>query len=293
MKSLKIVFLLLFLVVLSACQGPMSVFRSQDSTVSSYGPYVESSYSEYTMSDKMMATGSANLSESSAYSPEVDRQVIKTGSLGLHVTDVRDSSVQIKTYVDGLKGTISDMSITRGDNSYSGSLTVRVPSEKFEEAMTGLKDMAVYVDYEYNNANNVTEYYTDLEQRLTNKKAEEQQYLDILDQAVNVTEILAVTQYLSNVRYEIENLQGQINSYDSQINYSTISVVLSEDESISAVTETWKPIATLKEAMSNWVVFLQGSVDFVIYLVIFGWPLLIIGFGLRYYFSRRKRGSKK
>lgn len=294
MKSFKVFLIVLSLLVLSACQSPFSRFTTTEDS-SGYG-YAGSNYPE-AMMDKTLTVNDYDVAYesqgSSAYSPEVDRKLIKTGSLELHVESVRDTAAEMQTYVESLLGTISDSSISRGDNSYSGYLTARVPSDKFDEAINGLKDMAVYVDYEYTNANDITEYYTDLEQRLANKKAEEQQYLDILDNAVTVTDLLSVTNYLSDVRYEIESLQGQINSYDAQSDYSTISVTLTEDESVSAVTETWRPLGTIKDALSSWVGFLQGSVDFVIYLIIFLWPFVLIGFGIRYYLKRRKHVTRK
>lgn len=259
--------------------------------VESYDMMSVSSGSEYEMDDMM---SSRTVLNDSTYSPEQeDRKMIYTANLTLHVEDVRDAGTEIKTFVEGLGGNVTDSSITRGDNSYTGWFTVRVPVEQFDTALSGLKEMAVYVESEYSNAQDVTEYYTDLESRLTNKQAEEAQYLEILDQAESVTDILAVTQYLSTVRYEIESLQGQIKYYDSQIDYSSITVYLNEDESVSAVTETWKPVSTVRSAFSDWVVFLQGAVDGVIYLLIFAWPILILAWGVRKWLRRDKKSSKK
>lgn len=222
-----------------------------------------------------------------------DRQIIQTGELNLHVESVQDAVVAITTFVESKGGTVSNSNVTRGTNSYSGYMTLRVPSAEFDATVAGLKEMAVYVASEYINADDVTEYYTDLQTRLSNKQAEEAQYLEILDQTATVTETLAVTQALSNVRYEIESLQGQLKYYDSQVDDSTISIYLSEDESVSTVSETWKPVSTLKGALSDWVVFLQGAADAVVYLVIFGWPLLIVAWGVRAWHRRSKKSSKK
>ncbi len=229
-----------------------------------------------------------------AYTPEsVDRKIIYTASLSLHVEEVREAGEAIQVLVEGMGGNVTDSNITRGSNSYTGWFTLRVPVDQFQLAMTELKALSVYVDSEYSNAQDVTEYYMDLETRLTNKQAEEAQYLEILTRAQTVTEILSVTAYLSDVRYEIESIQGQINYYDSQTDYSTITVYLSEDESVSAVSETWKPVSTFRGAISDWVIFLQGAADLVIYLVIFGWPFLILAWGIRAFFRRSKKPAKK
>jgi hypothetical protein len=122
----------------------------------------------------------------------------------------------------------------------------------------------------------ICEYYMDMEARLTNKQAEEAQYLEIMKQASTVTDTLAVTQALNNVQYEIESLQAQIKSYDTQIDYSNIYISLSEDESAAATSETWSPSSTLHGAQSDFVVFLQGAADLLIYAGIFGGPLLLL-----------------
>jgi Domain of unknown function (DUF4349) len=239
---------------------------------------------------RMMAPGVKDV----AYAPQMeDRKMIYTAQLTLHVEDVRETSTEIKTFVEGLGGNLTDSNVTRGSNSYSGWLTVRVPVDQFQSALLGLKEMAVYVDSEYSNSQDVTEYYTDLGSRLTNKQAEEKQYLEILDKAETVTDILAVTQYLSSVRYEIESLQGQLKVYDSQIDYSTITVYLSEDESVSAVAETWKPVSTVRGAFSDWVLFLQGAMDAGIYLLIFIWPLVILVWAFRKWFRSAKKTIRK
>lgn len=296
MKRILFSFLILSTVVLSAC----SPFRSMSGNSYDYDDYESSSSVYYPESegmmggDKYMFDSADNISVASPTSVTVeDRKIIKTGSLSLHVESVQDMVPVITALVEGIGGNVDSSNITRGYNSYSANLTVRVPSDQFDSTMTSLKEQAVYVDSEYTNASDVTEYYTDLETRLSNKQAEEAQYLEILKQATTVTDILSVTQYLSNVRYEIESLQGQLKSYDNQIDKSTITLYLSEDESVSAVSQTWKPLSTLRQAASDWVVFLQSGVDGVIYLVIFGWPLLIVAWGVRRWLRRNRKPVRK
>ena len=164
---------------------------------------------------------------------------------------------------------------------------MRIPADRFEEAMVGLKGFALYVESEYVDADDVTEEYTDLEARLTNYQAEEAQYVAIMERANSVEEILKVTQSLSNVRYQIERIQGQLNYYDNRVDYSTISVSLNEDESVSNVAGKWLPGSTASEALSDFVVFLQSLVDKGIYLAVFGWPILLIA--LWFWMKKRKR----
>lgn len=246
----------------------------------SSGGYADESYRS-TTSDSIVV-------DDSGYVEGVEQKVIKTGDLSLHVQDVRETADTIKNMVEDWGGDVSSSDITRYDTSYWGYLTLRVPSDQFDTAMEALKELAIYVNSETTNAQNITEAYMDLEARLTALEAEEAQYLEILDKATTVEEILQVTDYLSSVRYEIESVEGQLKYYDSNVDYSTIYLTLTEDESVSVTTETWDPWGTVQNATSDWIGFLQRIVDRIIYVLIFAGPFLLVA-ALVVLWVRRKK----
>lgn len=286
MKKISILLLALFL--LSGC----SAFRSAEVSAPEYGYDTTTGSSGYYEEEYYaMDSDSITKTDDSGYVEGVEQKVIKTGTLALHMESVQDGVDLIKNKVTELGGDVTNSNITRYDNSYYGSMTVRVPSDQFDAAMAALKELAVYVDSEYTNADNITEAYMDLEARLNNLKEEEAQYLAILDKAVTVEEILQVTDYLSEVRYEIESAEGQLKYYDTNVDYSTITLTLTEDESVAAVKETWRPLSTFREALSEWVIFLQSLADSGIYLAIFGWPVLVLLLVVLIW--RRRHGKKR
>lgn len=288
MKKILSLFLALF--VLSGCAS----MGSKDVSAPN-GEYEmmseESAVYEPMMMDSMDESSRLMIADPEVYGEDAEQKIIKTGSLSLHMESVRDGAEAIQLSVEEIGGQVTNSNITRYSNSYYATLTVQVPSEQFDAAMELLKGMALYVSSEYTNADNVTEAYMDLEARLSNLQEEEAQYLAILDKAVTVEEILQVTDYLSNVRYEIESIEGQLKYYDSNVDYSTISLTLTEDESVEAVQESWRPGSTFNEAVSDWMIFLQDFVDFGIYLVIFGWPVLLIA--LAVFIWKRRNGKKR
>ena len=281
----KFVPLLIALLLLSGCNRFMS--SDEVKSVGYEGGY---DMMEESMPEADRSMGSIKMYES-GYVAGVEQKVIKTGTLSLHMESVRDSVEAINANAILWGGNVTNSNVTRSDNSYYASMTVRVPSDQFDAALAGLKEMAIYVNSEYTNADNITEAYMDLEARLNTLKEEEAQYLVILDKAVTVEEILQVTDYLSTVRYEIESAEGQLKYYDSNVDYSTISLTLTEDESAVAAQETWRPEGTFNEAVSDWVIFIQQIADSLIYLVIFGWPLLFVG--IAFLVWRRQRHGKK
>lgn len=273
----KLVPFLFALVLLTGCssifeRGPIAYDSSGYGGGSMQESFTTGVMPEAYPSEKMYLSA-----DSTSYDASItDRKLIKTGDLSLHVESVNQSTADITTVVTEKKGMVISSTVTRGDKSYSGYMSVRVPAIEFDATMSLLKELALYVESENSNASDVTEYYTDLEARLKNKQAEEAQYLEIMKQADTVTDTLAVTQALNDVQYEIESLQAQIKNYDTQIDYSTIYISLSEDESVAATAETWSPASTFHGAQSDFVVFLQSAVDFLIYAAIFGGPVLLL-----------------
>jgi hypothetical protein len=152
---------------------------------------------------------------------------------------------------------------------------VRVPSDTFEDSVAAIKDLAVRVDRESINGQDVTEQYTDLEARLRSAQAQEEQYLVILDKAVTVQDILAVQQYLQNIRYEIESLQGQIDSLGNQTEYSTISVSLSEEIRVKVPTEKFDLGRDIRLAFDAVVRLAQAALTFLVFFVIVGGAIVI------------------
>jgi len=89
-----------------------------------------------------------------------------------------------------------------------------------------LRSMAEQVKSESSEASEVTEEYTDLQARLRNQEATEAQLLELLNKAETIPDILAVQDKVSQVRLEIERVQGRINVLDSLTSMATITVEL-------------------------------------------------------------------
>jgi hypothetical protein len=194
----------------------------------------------------------------------------------MKVDSLEDTSDYIKELSDQFGGYVSNQYEYGVDNNKSVSITVRVPVKRFDTFLTELKDLAVEVTSTYENTADVTEEYIDLEARLTNKRAVEEQYLALLEKAVDVEDMLLIQEQLGYVRGEIESLESQIKYYDSQTEYSTISINLSlSSEGTEVVDESWDPLGTVKDAAGAFVGLLRAAGNVIIWLVVFS-PVVII-----------------
>ncbi len=207
---------------------------------------------------------------------DVEQRVIKNASLNLVVDSVQEGIDRISVIAVAQKGFVQQSSVNeRGDGTFSGYVTIRVPSDMFEAAMTEIKGIANVVKSESVSGQDVTEQYTDLEARLRNAKAQETTYLAILNRATSVEDILAVQRELSNVRYQIEALEGQRQYLENQTSFSTISVSLAEEAAVRLPTKEFRPVTSMKEAAQALVRVFQAMLVGLIWLVIIGIGVLI------------------
>jgi hypothetical protein len=210
-------------------------------------------------------------------------RIIKTGNLSLEVSSARDSAEKVGAEATKRGGFVQSSNTSEDQNgNIYGNVTVRVPSDKFEETMSAMKALAIRVSTDSVNGEDVTEQYTDIEARLRNAKAQETQYLAILEKAETVQDILSVQQYLSGVRYEIESLEGQLKYLGNKTDYSTINVSLFEEAHLDIPNGKFDLMRDIKEAGRAVILLAQAFLTFAIWFVIIGaafaLPISLVGY---------------
>jgi len=204
------------------------------------------------------------------------RNLILTANVAMKTQDPWATADKARAIATGLGGDILAMSQTgRGENR-TALITVRVPSDRFDEALRQLKLLDGEVLTSNVDAKDVTDQFTDLQARLVAKQAEEQRYLQLFPQAKTVDETLKIDAALGNVRVQIEQLQGQINLIKNRTEFSTITMSISPI--VTVPTETggvWDPSKTFAKAIAALSVFFKFAADLAIWILVFGWIPLI------------------
>lgn len=206
----------------------------------------------------------------------VDKKVIKNGDLSLKIGSADWAANEISNIVKQKGGEVFSTNFyeaVRGQKS--GFMTVRVPVNKFEEAINDIKKIAVQVISESTTGQDVTEQYTDLQAQLKNKKAEEESFVKILGTAGKIDDVLSATREVARVRGEIERLEGKIRFMDSQTDMSTITINLTEDVTVAPINEGWRPWEVVKQSAKELVSNIQDFADGIIRFIIVGIPSLI------------------
>ena len=102
-----------------------------------------------------------------------------------------------------------------------------MPSDKFSALTGSLSDIG-NVPHCSTYMQNVTMEYYDVQSRLEAYKTQETRLLEMLAVAKSVEDMLAIQQQLTEVQYEIDSLTGQLRYYDHQVNYSTVTLYVTE-----------------------------------------------------------------
>jgi hypothetical protein len=153
----------------------------------------------------------------------------------------------------------------------SGYVTVRIPVADFDASITKVGEFGE-VTSKTIQGQDVTEEFVDLDAQLKNLRATENQFLEIMKKATKIEDILAVQRELSNVRGQIDSIEGRMKYLQQSADLSTLTVYLSTDPSnlpIFDESDTWKPWAQVKEAARSLLELGKGLVNFVIWIVVY------------------------
>ena len=133
----------------------------------------------------------------------VTKKLIKTGSIEFQSEDIEEDYHSIQALLPHFEAYLENESQSRSSSRITNNLTVRVPSENYDSLYHLLSDLAYRLENRYSNIEDATDRYYDLKTRIENKQVLEKRYLEILEQASMVKDILEVEKNLNEVRTEI------------------------------------------------------------------------------------------
>ena len=170
--------------------------------------------------------GAGIVTNSNSWSPQGltgERQIISQASLDLEVNDVNAAATQLRGLVESFGGFIEHVSTSGGPNPEYGSAVVRVPGDRFLDALDSIERLGKALGQTLGQRD-VTGEAIDLEARLKSERSAEESLLKLLERAVSVSDVLTVERELSRVRADIERLQGQLEFIQRSVALATIAV---------------------------------------------------------------------
>jgi len=218
------------------------------------------------------------------------RSVILTANIALKAGDPWATADVAQSVAIGLGGDVIGLNESGTQDNRSATLTIRVPSQQFTEALRRLRALDAEVVSSTVNGQDVSDQFVDLKARLAAKQAEEQRYLALLARPDNkIDDILKIDAVLVTVRTQIEQLQGQVNSIDKRTQFSAITVSISPTVAIvTPPASSWDPTKTVALALATLAAVLRAFADVAIWILVFAWiPLLALAIALALNRTRR------
>ena len=258
----KFIFIIFtFLLFLSCGKGGSSEqnvnFLATTSGVSAPPPAPQAKMEEEsTVSDYADSNGAA-----------VERKLIVSVDIRVNSKDVEKSYKSIEAKLKEYNGYFDNVESSK--NRYY--LTIRIPKENLY-AFIDFIEQNEKVENKNINTRDVTETYYDTENRIKNREVLLEKLRNYLREAKNIDEILKVEDRINTLTYEIESMKGNLKNLQSSIDYSRVTLNISNPEAIKSNTNIYNKylnlISFLKEFFSGILFFLVGFIAVAIPVVL-------------------------
>lgn len=213
--------------------------------------------------------------------PAIPRKLLRTVDLQLEVKDSREVAKRVEELVNRLGGYVSASNAQRQGELFVYTMTLRVPADRLDQALNTFRSLAVRIDREHQQVEDVTEQYIDLDAHRRTLEATEHELAALLAESRQMgrkaDEIMEIYEKLTEIRTQIEQIQTQLSSYDKLAALSTVNLELVPTESAKPVADTsWHPSDAVRSSIRSLIGFLHWLVDFLIFAVIVLLPVLLV-----------------
>lgn len=236
----------------------------------------------------------ASLQKDEEEKQELGTKIIYRGEVTLETEDAITAKNKIEASVKAVNGYVTESRVEGKKNSErSASLTVRIPSTKFDELIQDVSAFGEPISVSRSSEDVTMEYY-DVEARLKSKKIQEQRLQDLLKSSTGkLTEILAVEKELLRIREDIESVEGRLRYLKNQVDYSTVSFSIRE---VKYSSPEGNPgfVTNAKRAFNNSLARLSMRANgFAIWCIAISPYLLILGLIIALVWISSARRKKK
>lgn len=236
----------------------------------------KTNYQDLVESDTAPAASAEAVSGSLGEIKELSRKLIYNADISAETKDFDQAKASLDSLIADCQGYVESSDLSGGANGEDRRLSyrIRVPAASLDEFLGKLEGI-MNVTSSIKDMEDVTGSYIDTEARLNSLKQEETRLLELLGQAETLDEILQLEDRLSQVRYEIESLTAQINTYDNEIEYSVVTLYLRDVTEYSSKSSfgsrSWEAF------IGGWNSFVSVAQDLVI-SAIWALPFLLVIF---------------
>ena len=229
---------------------------------------------------KLSGEFAPGLSSAVAGRADDGRAIVRNASIELVVDDGAAAADAVAAQAIVFGGDVTTTALSRDeDGTVSGTLVLRVPAERLDELVDALDDLARSVPFRTIDEMDVTLELSDLDARLANLRAFEDELRTLLTEVRErdgtVEGLVAVAAQLNAVRTEIDMFEGRRIQLADQVAMSTVFVSVRQARSTTPVVGTWDLPTVVRDALAATVRLGQLVVEGVVWLLLTVAPALV------------------
>ncbi len=262
-----------------------------ESDITTDNAYMTDEY-DIAAESKMTAAGESNEPAAEKYQETVNlsaEKIIYTGNVSIKTKSFEKTVSGCKAMMSSYKGIIETENYNDDSDWYeygfddissrnrSYYVTVRVPSDKYNDFMSETGNLDGLVESKESSAQNISQQYSDASIELESYQAEFKRLQELMQQAQEMDDIIAIEQQMTSVRTQINQLKSDLRRMDTSVAYSTVNITIRE----VSVREIEQPeeqtyfrrlAIAFRNSISNFGDFIIGFTLGIVEI----WPFLLV-----------------
>ena len=178
------------------------------------------------------APGEAALKPGETPAPELaNRKLIRNATVELEIVSFDDAVQKITAFASEEHGYVATTSSQKQANGkLRGEVVIKVLPENLDRFLQKIRGLGELKNQTLG-TEDVTKAYFDTDARLKNARVMEQRLIDMLKTKTGkVSDLLQVEKELGRVREDTEKMQGELKYWDSQVQFATVTISLTEKD---------------------------------------------------------------
>src|SRR5436309_11687217 len=182
-------------------------------------------------SNEAVAEGYATSPETATASTSVNRKLIRNAEVELEIARFDDAIQKITALTNEEHDYVATTSSEKQANGkMKGQVVVKILPENLDWFLQKIHGLGELKNQTLG-TEDVTKAYFDTDSRLKNARVMEQRLIEMLKKkSDDINDLLQVEKELGRVREQIEQMQGQLKYWDSQVQFATVTIQLSEKD---------------------------------------------------------------
>lgn len=234
-----------------------------------------------TLGTKESINNSSSISVGNSEALQSQDKIIRTFYLDVETQEFDSLITKLDSEISRLSGyvetsKISGRSFYNREGARNAGITARIPRDKVDEFVNTVGENANVVNKQ-ESTENVTLQYADIESRKKALEIEQERLFALLEKAETMENIVTLESRLSDIRYELQNYETTLRTYDNKVEYSTVTLSIQEVEKLTPSVEIKQTVGTrIKNGFSDTMYRLsEGAKNFVVWFVV-NLPYLLI-----------------